>query len=275
MCFFNWRSILLNRKEITKFLVENNFMVNVSLDGPQNVQNMFRKKKSGNDSYSEVITGLQLLYRLGGAKFFREKVTLQTVYIPGSITKETYDFFDNICTDHIVQLKLGETDYFKEYMKKSKPPFLQKEKVDITRYQFAYQPIIDEKLKYFKAFSKPIFAKKILPSKFCVPGTRNNFVTTNGSMIICFKADETKEIFCLGDVWEGINWGKVSYLLSLTKQKLKKCKSCWAVRFCSICFCDIISLDENFCDKMRENIEKNIKYYLIHILKDKRIQNLL
>lgn len=65
--------LLLNREDIIDYLVDNDFMVTISLDGPQERQDIFRKKVNGAPSYFEVISGLKLLYNKGGMDFFIEK----------------------------------------------------------------------------------------------------------------------------------------------------------------------------------------------------------
>ena len=53
---------LLN-DDIALFLRDNNFLVGVSIDGPQDVHDKFRKDKGGNPTFLKVMRGIELLHR--------------------------------------------------------------------------------------------------------------------------------------------------------------------------------------------------------------------
>lgn len=53
---------LLN-DDIALFLRDNNFLVGVSIDGPQDVHDKFRKDKGGNPTFLKVMRGVELLHR--------------------------------------------------------------------------------------------------------------------------------------------------------------------------------------------------------------------
>lgn len=54
--------VLLN-EEWCDFLSKNDFMVGLSLDGPEHIHNRYRKDKNGNGSFEKVMKGLELLKR--------------------------------------------------------------------------------------------------------------------------------------------------------------------------------------------------------------------
>ncbi len=267
--------LLLSREDIADYLVDNDFMVTISLDGPQKRQDIFRKKVDGTPSYFEVIRGLQLLYSKGGMDFFYRKVSINTVSVPGLMNKELYEFFDNMCINKITQVGLAETDYFKQLLEKLNINAGQDETLDISKYDFAYMSTINTMQKYFKAFTNPVLTERVLPGGFCTPGVRKNFVATDGFLIICERVDETQPIFCLEDVWNGIDFKKVKHVIDVTKQKLESCKFCWAARFCSLCFRDVLNPDKNFCAQSHEDVEQDIKYYLTHIINNRLIMDYL
>ena len=47
--------------EMAIFFKENNFLVGVSIDGPEAIHNKYRKDKAGFGSFKDVITGLEIL----------------------------------------------------------------------------------------------------------------------------------------------------------------------------------------------------------------------
>ena len=102
---------------------------------------------------------------------------------------------------------------------------------------------------------------------------RKNFVTTDGKIIVCEKVDESQEIFEIGDVDNGIDISKVRRLISYTLKRTEKCKKCWAAKFCKICFKDIININDEFCDKARKDVERELGYYLAQISGDRELIN--
>ena len=88
---FQTNGILLN-DEWGKFLSENNFLVGISIDGPKEIHNKFRKLKGGQDSFDQVMKGILLL-----KKYNVEFNTLSCVHRDNSYKAlEIYNFLKEI-----------------------------------------------------------------------------------------------------------------------------------------------------------------------------------
>lgn len=78
--------------DFAAFFKENNFLVGVSIDGPQDVHDKFRKDKGGNSTFLKVMRGIELLHRC--AVDFN---TLTTISKAGEGRgSEVYGFLKNI-----------------------------------------------------------------------------------------------------------------------------------------------------------------------------------
>lgn len=78
--------------DFAAFFKENNFLVGVSIDGPQDVHDKFRKDKGGNSTFLKVMRGIELLHRC--AVDFN---TLTTISKAGEGRgSEVYRFLKNI-----------------------------------------------------------------------------------------------------------------------------------------------------------------------------------
>ena len=55
-------AVLVN-EEFASFFKDNNFLIGVSIDGPQDIHDRYRKDKLGNPTFKKVIKGIELLHR--------------------------------------------------------------------------------------------------------------------------------------------------------------------------------------------------------------------
>lgn len=81
--------------EWCEFLKENNFLVGLSLDGPKEIHDRYRKDKNGNGTFKKVLHGMKLLQEYGVEFNVMATVAKETTYKP----LEVYLFFK----DHGVQ----------------------------------------------------------------------------------------------------------------------------------------------------------------------------
>jgi len=92
--------------EWCEFLRENNFLVGISIDGPQNLHDAYRKDKKGNPSFDQVMRGLKLLQ-----KHEVEFNILSTVNrINADYPLEVYNFFKDVGAKHIQFIPIVEQE---------------------------------------------------------------------------------------------------------------------------------------------------------------------
>lgn len=262
-------AVLLDDK-VADFLIENDIKIIISFDGPKKYHNKYRVDYNGNSSYEKVYRNIQALYRKN-PKFFRESVTYNVVMFNGA-SNELFEFIDNLWKFDINMIDLFETEYFINARDKN-DEINKDERIDVKAYEFAYKNMLRSMKKYYNSFGVPACGNSIFPGGFCIPGVRKDFVTTDGKIIVCEKVDESKEIFEIGDVYNGIDIGKIERLVDETLKNLEKCKHCWAAKFCKICFKDIFSINSDFCEKARKEVENELGYYLDKISKDRDLIN--
>lgn len=83
--------ILLN-DEWCRFFKENNFLVGISLDGPEHVHDRYRRDKGGRGTFSRVMRGVELLQKHGVEFNTMSVINDYNVHFP----VETYRFFKEI-----------------------------------------------------------------------------------------------------------------------------------------------------------------------------------
>ncbi|MGB0460326.1 MAG: anaerobic sulfatase maturase [Opitutales bacterium] len=102
---FQTNGTLLN-DEWGAFLAENNFLVGLSIDGPEDVHNANRVDKKGRDSYKDVMRGLNILRK--------HKVEFNTLTCVNSVTvqhpKRIYKFLKSIGSKYIQFIPIVERE---------------------------------------------------------------------------------------------------------------------------------------------------------------------
>lgn len=117
---------LLN-DEWGEFLKENNFLVGLSLDGPQEIHDRYRKKRGGKGSFDKVMRGMNLLKKHGVDFNIMATVARETAYKP----LEVYHFFKEQGVEFIqfspVIERFAGADEKQLGLKLAGPPSLKKE----------------------------------------------------------------------------------------------------------------------------------------------------
>jgi len=256
--------------KVADFLIENDIQIIISLDGPQKEQNKYRVDGKGNSSFEKVFQNIQALYRKD-PKYFRENVTYNVVMFNGA-SNELFEAVDTLWKSDVNMIDLFPTEYFMQTRDRS-DKIHKDEIIDIKNYDFAYKNLLKSMKKYYNSFCESACSNTIFPGGFCIPGIRKDFVTTDGRIIVCEKVDENQEVFEIGDVYKGIDINKIDRLVNKTLESLEKCKSCWAAKFCKICFKDILNINGDFCEKAREEVERELGYYLDQVSNNRGVIN--
>jgi len=179
--------------EVADFLVENDFILNVSIDGSEEEHNRSRKYPDGTGSFATIISNINNLRN----KYpdYERKITISTTINPYADLSCVLEYFS---TDEIFQDK-----------------------------SIMFNQMVE------KDYNGP-----------CMPGVKRLFVRTDGALFPCERVNETLDFFKIGTIEDGIDIDKVLGLLNIGKLTSDECKSCWALRQCSLC-AGLISFDES------------------------------
>lgn len=264
---------LLLTNKVIDFLIDNNFYINLSLDGPRCIQDKYRIGVDGLPTFDRVFKNIITLYNRN-PRFFKTHVIFNSVITPTTGTLEQFDFLDNLCKLDVFLIEATITDYFSSLIS-NETKTLDDRFVHIKKHPIFKKSSLKNMQKYHNMLSNPSSQIRILPGGFCVPGSRKNFITVDGKIVVCEKVDERNSIYQIGDVFNGIDMNKLKQLIDVTLNRLQKCKSCWAARFCNVCFKDIFNLTNDYCEKSRSKVKKDLIYYLEKVKDNKVITNYL
>ena len=234
--------------EAADFLAENDFMLNISIDGSEEEHDRSRKYPDGTGSFATIISNIKKLR----SKYpeYDRKIAISTTinpFIDLSCVLEYFSTEDVFQDRNIMFNQMTEKDYIGDATYDQK--YFRVRSYEYIKMLFSLIGKLDEKyVSRLYASVKAEFALKResinnraqLPSKThhngpCMPGVKRLFVRTDGTLFPCERVNETLEFFKIGTLEDGIDIDKVKGILNIGQITSNECKSCWALRQCSLC----------------------------------------
>lgn len=249
--------------EIAKYFASiDDFVITVSLDGPENIHNENRVYSNGNGSYNDTIKGLKNLIKATG-KNARNLIKINMVSEYPSIEKfnQIQDFIDS--TSWLPKGIMITTNYATHGEIESEPilPDSQMELSMFNKLEIEFDPLSywskhrmkdnNISLSENTLISNDSITKELstihrrmltdLPMQIyfmngcCIPGARRLYVTTDGNFKLCEKIGPAPY---LGNVEEGLDLEEVQkhYVTDFIDEAVKYCSQCWAVNICPLCY---------------------------------------
>ncbi len=256
--------------KIINFLMQHNFHLYISLDGPKDIHNRNRIFKNGKGSFDKIMQNLQKIKRIS-SEHFHSKVGINVTLTPPWEMDKIKSFFEDfgISSDKIVFNIVDPYDNI--FVRKS----------DIRKFNF-HRLRNEYKKSILKKGDGGLFASwwnkdlaKIVnrpmtplgdycyPNGACIPGTQRLFVDVEGNFYTC---ERMRYSFPIGNVKLGFNFDKIYNLMNdYIKLRSEDCINCWAVRFCDACYISVKTGDELSKRRARENCE-GIRNYFHNLL---------
>ena len=272
--------------EALRFLVDNNFSLLVSLDGPRDTHDRFRRTPAGKGTWSMVLETLHRLRAISDP-FFRSRLQLSVVIGPPHDLAPLRRFFDT--EPLLAEVNLRVTSVARET-----PTFFHSAAASLAnevpvspdgRWEALKKAFLDslvEGTPKASKFSAALFEGEFLRlhkrqlhrgyghnlplNGMCIPGSRRVFVTTEGKLQVCEKVSSDLTI---GDLERGFDVPRIASLLATyAEESRQRCLSCFANRLCSACFAQCFS-DVGFqanckrhsCESIREDLARTLIDY--------------
>lgn len=249
--------ILLNKSKFD-FLEKHNVYITVSLDGPREINDRFRKNRYGVGSFDTVINNLISMAEIK-PDYYKNNISVNSVVTPFSDIPTIKDFFVN-------KMKISEDRVSMSNINTEGLDLIFDETLNLCNPE--YKRFVDkEKNKEFEKYKMIYNDKSILPHIYhhfgpCIPISKKMFVSTEGKFYPCEKVSELNDICCIGDIDKGINYLSIYDVVNIGLIDEKSCKNCWAIRYCSMCIAeiagnrkeDIIETKRNLCEAKKRNI---------------------
>ncbi len=236
-----------------KFMVDNNFMITISLDGNKE-ENNYRLFKDGRSSFNIVYKNIHLL-KEQFPDFFNKNVKFNAVLHDKNNLIQIRDYVKNEF-DHVINgskvnpLLMGEKFKYREHSY----DFRNNEDIKCflsSNETFSYNLFLRNYSNFhFEDYNDAYFRnsrKHFLPTGTCNPFSRRIFITAKGKILPCETIGHN---FALGNVANGkVKIDTLDIANNYNKyynQIRKQCLNCYKINFCTKClFLNIIKNDDD------------------------------
>jgi len=256
--------------DIINFLEENEFNVQISIDGPREIHDKNRRYPNGKGSYDDIMDNVRYI-KQNYPEFYR-KVGFITVVAPGVDLSCVNEFFtaddvlsqNNVinnmvntfgASNEIVYDDLYHTTNTYHELKHllAATGLYSKEKLSKL-----FATAIGNLERLHKGLSRLLITEKSHPGGPCIPGAMRPFVDTDGRIFPCERVSESLAVQ-IGHIDTGFDKNKVEAILNVGKLTEDECKSCWCFMHCSLCVAacsdgDNLSRETKltYCDSVRD-----------------------
>lgn len=219
--------------DVIEFLINNKFYIAISLDGDRDVQDKHRVfMKNGAGTFDTVYNNI-LKIRQMDEEYFANNVVFMPVIFPDEDRTDMYNFFheNQIFRNQIVPLD-----------------------VDLTGVDYILRGNYDRKegnnyfvKKHGEEMEERFHDKKAISKDWhhngpCIPGINRLFVSTDGLFYSCEKVPDSFEL-SIGSLSRGFDVEKIKSMMNIGLITEHECKSCWAMRYCNICYLQCVDIE--------------------------------
>jgi uncharacterized protein len=276
--------------EIVEYLFNEGFSILVSLDGPKEIHDQYRKDKNGKGSFDRTINGLKIL-----AEKYREikkgMISVNVVYTP-PYSEEKINLINNFINE---LNRLPVVNVLTNYTSRHSIPIGMVSEEDLnqdkTIMQWAfekYKSDFEESDSMVKGQLEKRFAKFIQRSVLnepvdgfyfngcCLPGQRKTHINTDGHIQICEKISSNSPF--IGSVYSGFDFESIEkiYIDDYAKKSIKICSGCWGIRLCGVCYIQAFNEQGKFdigkknmaCHSSLHNLENSLKNFVTLMAKN-------
>jgi uncharacterized protein len=250
--------VLLDRYE--DFLVSNDFMLTISLDG-NSKHNSFRTFHSDKESFELIYSNVKKL-QTNYPEYFENRVSFNSVLHSRNNIEDVTDFFKTEFSKMPRLSYVSETGFENDFLNVYNNEF-HKEKSRIPGDGSCYHLLKDfgniVNDNYYELFISSNYSS-FLPTGTCMPFSRRCYLTVNGKILPCEKVGHNFVFGNIDDKGIHLDLEEVALLVNDWYEGItKQCKECVNVFSCTKCiYC--LPFDNNIpiCNEVKQE-QKNLR----------------
>ena len=270
---------LLTEKRMD-FLVENDFSLLISIDGPSEIHGRNRVFRNGKNSFDCIYNNLKS-FKSRYPEYYSRKIRFNLILTPPL----DYDALGMFLSDPAIRpsgfsfsvVNAHYTNFFSQF--NDSEIQLYRNKMRERRNEYKRKLMAGEAVDEIE---RRLYARRFLgihrrsaeklpplhPSNGqCTLGSRSLFVNVDGSFNFCTRIDD---VYNLGNINDGYDFDRIFEIYEEMDTFLgSRCYNCWAIRFCYKCIKDInkngVLDDETFdryCLNQKRSIFNEMKDYI-------------
>lgn len=237
--------------DVLNMLIDNDVILTISLDGPNNIHNTNRRyASSGCGTYDDVHRTLQFI-RETSPEYYK-KIQFNAV-VEKDINLNSLNDIQNYFTGEEL-VKENKKNFSLASDTRTSLAYAQSEDFRIKRHSVLVSNIINstnnsqssDDFNLYDIKGLKIFKNKLLCDKSelknkchhngpCMPGYTRMIVDIYGNIRPCERVSETSPCMIIGNIDKGFNYPQIRRLLNIGEITQETCKNCWAIRLCKIC----------------------------------------
>lgn len=258
----------LMNKEKADFLMQHDFSIAVSLDGPEEEHDRNRVYANGKGTFKDIMKNVSYIMEKG-----YEKISSLAIFDWKSNLFKLHEFFDREDVPLLTIISMANTDmgcnYYNQFSKEDFQCHLEQMKKAKQHYM---EYLIGNNLKnrtsvfdllFGLSAARSIFQTPVILDPFpimpctgsCIPG-RKLYVDVDGRIHTCERINKA---FPIGDVEKGLDFERIAEMMGNYFQHLDSCSNCEVRKMCNKCYCAFVT-DKGFLSSSQvcKNVEASI-----------------
>jgi uncharacterized protein len=274
---FTTNGVLLTKDKID-FLIENNFLITISLDGDQKTHDTYRVDQNKKPTHNTIMNNIKFIENYNKS-YFENFIQITCVLSDNNDFENINNFFTN--TKMLKKLPIRFSDQIQKYktLSEFKQNNFTKEYIlnliyskEILNKPIEYNYVRDliSKIKY-RLIGEKAHDRKVK----CIPFSNRTYVRTNGQIQFCERIENMGLITNDdGNIIEASN----KFLNEYEKFISNECNKCVAYNFCEMCYASFIvdgklnkQKAELKCNNFRNDFKIALEIYIEIMEKDESL----
>ena len=238
---------LLN-DHIVDYLVENDFSLGISIDGPEQEHNVNRKFANGDGSFNAIMDNIrrvkerypeygQAIMVLTTLNPFMELGCTLEFFSTEELFGDTQIMFNSMKESNLNQELSYSEDHYRlrsyEHIKMLLSLIGKLDKKYVSKLTAASRDRVKQGQKHKREHTA--MSPVMHHGGPCMAGVHRLFVRVDGVLFPCERVNELLDYFMIGTLENGIDISKTTALMNIGKVTEAECKNCWNLRHCAIC----------------------------------------
>ena len=239
-------------EEMFALFRDHDFMLHVSLDGPQELHDRYRVSVGGAGTFVQITQNLHKLKQMDEG-YYDRRVSLVSTMPPPYRLHELREYLEK---DDLVPKRLGgfrcnfvnspsqvfpncPPEFFdRGSYRELKQEYLGRARHGHIEKSYFLRTMFDSEYLYIYRRSRgQLLSDTLFPGGICVPGQRKLYIRWDGIFLPCERVPEYKSLQ-VGNCRDGFDAEKAYRIcVDFAEMTASECAQCWAVRLCrEICF---------------------------------------